>query len=172
MSDQRGVLEIIARRGRDGRSTSFRRLARELDISETAACGRLQRLWRERLIAAGERLAPGTAFHPHRTWTGAAAQVPAAGASPGPREGLAVVIDPVSLEGPLAGGIPTVPQELPAFREQLLTLREVAGYLRVHERTVRRWVAQEGLPCIHLGARLRFSARNVLRWVSAREEGR
>jgi excisionase family DNA binding protein len=56
--------------------------------------------------------------------------------------------------------------------EQLLTLREVARYLRVNERTVRRWVVREGLPCIHLGTRLRFSQRNVLRWVSAREEGR
>ena len=54
----------------------------------------------------------------------------------------------------------------------LLTVREVAGYLRVNERTVRRWIMREGLPCIHLGTRLRFSQRNVLRWVSAREEGR
>ena len=56
--------------------------------------------------------------------------------------------------------------------ERLLLLREVAHLLRVNERTVRRWTVQEGLPCIHLGTRLRFSQRNVLRWVSAREEGR
>ena len=56
--------------------------------------------------------------------------------------------------------------------ERLLLVGEVAEVLRVNERTVRRWVAQEGLPCIHLGTRLRFSQRNVLRWVSAREEGR
>jgi excisionase family DNA binding protein len=55
---------------------------------------------------------------------------------------------------------------------RLLLLREVAELLRVNERTVRRWIVQEGLPCIRLGTRLRFSARNVLRWVSAREEGR
>ena len=66
MSDQREVLELIARRGRDGRSTSFRTVAREFLLSEVAACGRLQRLWRERLIEAGNRpagfqfrLAPG-----------------------------------------------------------------------------------------------------------------
>jgi excisionase family DNA binding protein len=56
--------------------------------------------------------------------------------------------------------------------EPLLTIREVAAFLKVNERTVRRWVVREGLPCIHLGTRLRFSQRNVLRWVSAREEGR
>jgi len=59
-----------------------------------------------------------------------------------------------------------------AQAERLLLVREVAGLLRVNERTVRRWIAREGLPCIHLGTRLRFSLRNVLRWVSAREEGR
>ncbi len=61
---------------------------------------------------------------------------------------------------------------VPVSAERLLLLREVAELLRVNERTVRRWVAQEGLPCIRLGTRLRFSLRNVLRWVSAREEGR
>ena len=60
----------------------------------------------------------------------------------------------------------------PATSERLLLLPEVAQLLRVDERTVRRWTVQEGLPCIHLGTRLRFSQRNVLRWVSAREEGR
>ena len=61
---------------------------------------------------------------------------------------------------------------MPGQADRLLLLREVAELLRVNERTVRRWVVQEGLPCIHLGTRLRFSPRNVLRWVSAREEGR
>ena len=61
---------------------------------------------------------------------------------------------------------------VPATSERLLVLREVAELLRVNERTVRRWIVQEGLPCVHLGTRLRFSQRNVLRWVSAREEGR
>jgi excisionase family DNA binding protein len=56
--------------------------------------------------------------------------------------------------------------------DRLLLVQEVAALLRVGERTVRRWVVREGLPCIHLGTRLRFSQRNVLRWVSAREEGR
>jgi excisionase family DNA binding protein len=61
-------------------------------------------------------------------------------------------------------------QSVGAQRERLLLLPEVAELLRVNERTVRRWILQQGLPCIHLGTRLRFSQRNVLRWVSAREE--
>ena len=56
--------------------------------------------------------------------------------------------------------------------ERLLTLREVAEFLQLDERTIRRWIASKGFPCVHLGTRLRFSQRDVLRWVSAREEGR
>ena len=59
----------------------------------------------------------------------------------------------------------------PAFGERLLTLREVAAFLQLNERTIRRWIVTQRFPCVHLGTRLRFSQRNVLRWVSAREEG-
>ena len=54
--------------------------------------------------------------------------------------------------------------------ERLLTLRQVAKLLQFDERTIRRWIARHGFPCFRLGTRLRFSQRNVLRWVSAREE--
>jgi excisionase family DNA binding protein len=54
---------------------------------------------------------------------------------------------------------------------RLLTLKQVAALLQLNERTIRRWIAREGFPCFRLGSRLRFSERNVLRWVSAREEG-
>jgi excisionase family DNA binding protein len=63
-------------------------------------------------------------------------------------------------------------RETHAPSDRLLLLREVSAILRVDERTVRRWIAQQSLPCIRLGTRLRFSERSVLRWVSAREEGR
>jgi excisionase family DNA binding protein len=58
--------------------------------------------------------------------------------------------------------------ELP---QRLLTVREVAELLRVHEKTVLRWVARRGLPSVRLGTRLRFFLSDVLRWVSARKEG-
>lgn len=53
----------------------------------------------------------------------------------------------------------------------LLTLREVAAYLRVSEKTVRRWVAQGRIPCVRLGRVVRFVAGDVFRWVSARKAG-
>lgn len=59
--------------------------------------------------------------------------------------------------------------ELTATR--LLTLPEVARYLQVHEKTVQRWIATRGLPCVRLGARLRFDAGDVLRWLAGLKEG-
>ena len=56
--------------------------------------------------------------------------------------------------------------------ERFLTLREVAAMLQLDERTIRRWTVSKGFPCARLGTRLRFSERDVLRWVSARKEGR
>ena len=56
--------------------------------------------------------------------------------------------------------------------ERLLTLRQLAEFLQLDERTIRRWIASKGFPCVHLGTRLRFSQRDVLRWVSARKEDR
>jgi len=52
---QREVLNLFAEREREGKATSYRTLVRELDLSPEAACGRLQRLWRERLIESPER---------------------------------------------------------------------------------------------------------------------
>ena len=56
--------------------------------------------------------------------------------------------------------------------ERLLTLHEVASRWQLDERTIRRWIVSKGFPCVRLGTRLRFSPRDVLRWVSARKEGR
>jgi excisionase family DNA binding protein len=54
---------------------------------------------------------------------------------------------------------------------ELWTTGETAAYLGVHERTVRRLVARDGLPCVRVGSRLRFDPSDVLRWVAARKEG-
>lgn len=53
----------------------------------------------------------------------------------------------------------------------LWTLREVAEYLRVSEKTVRRRVAQGTLPCVRIGRGLRFQPSELLRWLDARKEG-
>ena len=55
--------------------------------------------------------------------------------------------------------------------DKLLTVRELAHLLGVHEQTIYAWVAKRLLPCIRLGSRLRFSHNDILRWVSARKEG-
>jgi DNA-binding IclR family transcriptional regulator len=55
VSQRREILELIAARAHEGRTTSFRTLARELDLSEESACEYLKRLWRERLINSSDR---------------------------------------------------------------------------------------------------------------------
>ena len=44
------VLKLVAARSREGRGTSYQTLARELPLSEDAACEHLSRLWLQRLI--------------------------------------------------------------------------------------------------------------------------
>jgi|CXWL01.1.fsa_nt_gi excisionase family DNA binding protein len=63
------------------------------------------------------------------------------------------------------------PSTLTGDRPRLLTLHEVAGYLQVHPKTVQRWIAHAGLPCVRIGKSIRFDPTDVLRWVSAKKEG-
>jgi excisionase family DNA binding protein len=55
-------------------------------------------------------------------------------------------------------------------RERLLTIREVAAQLQVSERTVRRWIAGEKLPCLRLRRLVRVDPGDLFRWLSARKE--
>ena len=59
--------------------------------------------------------------------------------------------------------------EAPSRR--LLTVREVAEWLRVHEKTIYEWAERGKLPCFKIGNRLRFEASDVSRWLQARKEG-
>ncbi len=54
--------------------------------------------------------------------------------------------------------------------EGLLTLQQVAAYLNLSPKTVRRLVARHVLPCVHFGRTLRFEARDVFRVVESRKE--
>lgn len=54
--------------------------------------------------------------------------------------------------------------------DELLTLHEVAGYLKVSPKTVRRLV-RRGFPCVRIGRSVTFSTQAVARWVAARSEG-
>lgn len=54
----------------------------------------------------------------------------------------------------------------------LITLPEVAAYLQLSEKTIRRLVAAQRIPCVRIGRQLRFVPSDVLRWLSAqRKEG-
>ncbi len=55
--------------------------------------------------------------------------------------------------------------------DQLLTIEQVAAYLNVSPHTVRRLAARRALPSVRVGHLLRFSERDLERWVQARKEG-
>ncbi len=55
-------------------------------------------------------------------------------------------------------------------REGLLTVRQVAAYLGVSEKTVRRLIANGQLRCIHIRRLTRIDPGDVSRWLSARKE--
>jgi excisionase family DNA binding protein len=59
----------------------------------------------------------------------------------------------------------------PTVTPALLTVAEVARLLRVHPKTVHRLRRGAGIPCVRVGAQLRFDLQEVLRWLSARKEG-
>jgi len=56
-------------------------------------------------------------------------------------------------------------------RPVLLTVNEVAEWLKVSASTVYDWAARSRIPCVRLGGRLRFLEDDVLRWIEARKEG-
>jgi len=58
-------------------------------------------------------------------------------------------------------------REIENMRTQLMTLREVAHYLRVHPATVYRLVKAGRLPAIRVGRDLRFDVRVVDAWVAS-----
>ena len=55
--------------------------------------------------------------------------------------------------------------------EQLLTIQQVAGYLKISSRTVRRLVERRAMPCVRFGRVLRFREQDIARWIEARKEG-
>ena len=62
MIKQRKPLELVAKRTRGGKETSYRSLVREWNLSIEAACGHLRRLWEERLIEATSYRVPRSKF--------------------------------------------------------------------------------------------------------------
>jgi excisionase family DNA binding protein len=59
---------------------------------------------------------------------------------------------------------------LPSAMQPLLTLSEVAGLLRLSDKTIQRLVAARRLPCVRIGRRVRFLSADVFRFVAARKD--
>ena len=45
--------------------------------------------------------------------------------------------------------------------DELLTPRETAAFLKVHERTVRRWIKNGKIPCVRIGGTVRVARRDL-----------
>lgn len=54
--------------------------------------------------------------------------------------------------------------------EHLLTLLDVAEFLGVSPRTIRRLVTRQRITCVRIGRALRFDPADVSRFVAARKE--
>ena len=53
----------------------------------------------------------------------------------------------------------------------LLTVREVAAYLGVHDKTVYAWVERGSIPHYKIGGRVRFDIAQVQQWLCSRRGG-
>jgi len=47
----------------------------------------------------------------------------------------------------------------------VLTVRELAGYLRIHQATVYRLLREQKLPAFRVGADWRFNRKEIERWM-------
>ena len=56
-------------------------------------------------------------------------------------------------------------QSKPDMGPPVLTVRELAGYLRVHQSTVYRLVRERKLPAFRVGADWRFNREELERWM-------
>jgi len=52
---------------------------------------------------------------------------------------------------------------------KIMTLEEVAAFLRVHSSTVYRLLKQHKIPAFKLGSDWRFNQESIKRWVAERE---
>jgi excisionase family DNA binding protein len=55
--------------------------------------------------------------------------------------------------------------------DRLWTVRDVAGYLAVTERTVRAWQTEHRLPFLKIGGIVRFRPADVISWTDGHEDG-
>lgn len=53
----------------------------------------------------------------------------------------------------------------------IMTVREVAGYLRMHEMTIYRMARQGEIPAYKVGNRWRFNRQRIADWLGEHEVG-
>ena len=56
-------------------------------------------------------------------------------------------------------------QSKPDMGPRVLTVRELAGYLRVHQTTVYRLLREQKLPAFRVGSDWRFNREAIERWM-------
>ena len=54
---------------------------------------------------------------------------------------------------------------------EILTIREVAGYLKVTERTIYRLAAAKKIPAFKVGGTWRFSKAEITDWIQQQSKG-
>ncbi len=62
------------------------------------------------------------------------------------------------------------PFPMPADTATVMTVQEVADYLRVNQRTVYRLAATRKLPSFKVGANWRFKRADIERWIAGQME--
>lgn len=48
-----------------------------------------------------------------------------------------------------------------------LSVKDVAGLLKVSEKTIYRWIKQETIPCYRVNEQFRFNRSELLEWATA-----
>lgn len=54
--------------------------------------------------------------------------------------------------------------------DQILTVREVADYLKVNERTIYRLATEKKIPAFRVGVSWRFKKEEVDTWISSQQD--
>ena len=59
----------------------------------------------------------------------------------------------------------------PDGESEIMTLREVADYLKLHYITVCRFIKTRGLPAFHVGSDFRFRRADIEEWIAQQHVG-
>ena len=57
------------------------------------------------------------------------------------------------------------------MNEEILTVKEIAEYLKLNPITIYRWANRGEIPCFKIGDEWRFRREMIMRWIEAHENG-